>query len=29
MRMLIVHVNIRVKLEFVGAFKEATLENAR
>ena len=27
--MLIVHVHIRVKPEFIDAFKEATLENAR
>ena len=27
--MLIVHVHVRVKPEFIDAFKEATLENAR
>ncbi len=27
--MLIVHVHVRVKAEFIEAFKEATLENAR
>ena len=27
--MLIVHVHVHVKPEFVGAFREATLENAR
>ncbi|MDP9053751.1 MAG: antibiotic biosynthesis monooxygenase [Acidobacteriota bacterium] len=27
--MLIVHVHVRVKPEFIGAFREATIENAR
>ena len=27
--MLIVHVHVRVKPEFIDAFKEASLENAR